>query len=137
VILEILVRLAGLAQLLLLPLNAVLVWRFHLGSDIGLTSRLTQSVHRSHYLFTMAAVGAMGLLALVGAPLLIRRDPLSAAVDAGSAGLWMVRLIVQFAVYDRSLWKGERSKAIVHWASAALWTGLISVYVAAFATATR
>jgi hypothetical protein len=132
-----LVRIAGLAQILLLPFNAVLVWRYHLGADIAQTSKLTQEVHRSHYLFTMAVVGSLGLLALIGAPLLLRRDPLSAAIDAGIGALWVVRLVVQFAVYDRSLWQGQRAKTIMHWASALLWTGLVAVYLAAFVSAVR
>jgi hypothetical protein len=85
----------------------------------------------------MATIGLLGLLALMGPQLLLRRDPLSAAIDGGIVVLWLVRLVVQFAVYDASLWRGNRFKALVHWASALLWAALVGLYSVAFVMAVR
>jgi hypothetical protein len=56
---------------------------------------------------------------------------LSRLVLGGFALFWFVRLVCQWFVFDRSLWRGHRFHTVVHVVFTVLWTYFTAVNAAA------
>ena len=63
-----------------------------------------------------------GSLSLFFAPSLLQPEPLSRAVLSAMTLVWAIRLYVQWFVFDRSLWRGNGYKRVVHFAFTLFWT---------------
>jgi hypothetical protein len=46
----------------------------------------------------------------------------------GLVVFWLCRLLAQFFVYDRAIWKGDRFRTVMHYAFSALWIYFVAVY---------
>ena len=129
--LEIAVILGGLAQLaiastsLLIP--RLLGWR----EEVRRLRPLTRQVFWTYAGYILGTNVAFGLLSLLGARALVDGSALARAVCGFMAAYWLVRLVLQFAVYDRSEAAG---RPLFRWAELVYATGfayLAAVYAAA------
>ena len=94
-------------------------------------SLLNRQIFIVHCLFIVLTLWMMGVLSLVFTDALLQPTALSRPILAGLALFWLVRLIVQWTVYDKALWRGNRFNAVVH----ILFTGLWSYYILVFGSA--
>lgn len=114
-------RVVGTLLLLLAALNLTLPRRFHWREELARLSLLNRQIFIVHSLFIGLIVVMMGMLSLVFTRALLTPTPLSAVVLIGLAIFWTARLIVQWFVYDRALWRGNRMHTVVHYVFTAMW----------------
>lgn len=128
-------RIAGVLLALLALMHAFLPRRFNWHTDLAKLSLLNRQIFIVHCLFLVLLLLLMAALSLAGPPLLLRHDPLAAAVSGGLAFFWLCRLAAQFFVYSPTLWRGHRFNTTMHVIFSGLWTYFTAVYAAACAAA--
>jgi len=130
-LLERLVMAAGAGQLALaaasLAIPRALGWRQE-------TARLTPLTRQVFWLYAAYIWGfnvSFGLVSLLAPGWLLDRSPLAAAVCGFIAVYWSVRLVAQFAWFDRSQMPHGARYRLAEVALVALFAGLVIVYGAA------
>ena len=131
--LELQLRIAGALQLALAALHVRFPRWFNWRTELARLSLLNRQLFIVHDLFVVLVVILFGALSLFGAGALLEPSRLAPIVCAGLGFFWLVRLYVQFFVYDRRLWLGHRGRTVVHIIVTALWLFLIATYAAALA----
>ena len=71
---------------------------------------------------------ATGALCPFGTAAQLEPTPLSQFVFTGFALFWLARLLSQFFIYDRGLWRGKPFETIMHVAFSCLWLYLTVVF---------
>jgi hypothetical protein len=133
VILELLVRVAGALQIALAALHLTFPKRFRWGEELSRLSLLNRQMFLVHTLFLCVVLVLFGSLSLFSPRALLEPTLLARLVLSGIAVFWGLRLVVQWFVYDARLWRGDRSRTLVHLGLSALWAYLTAVYLAALA----
>jgi hypothetical protein len=110
-------------------LPRALGWR----EDLAQVSLLNRQVGTVHVFFIGLTCVLLGALPLLMPEELLGRDRLPGAVLVVEAIFWGARLLVQLAVFDRSLWLGDRRRTLAHVAFSALWAYVTGVFVWALA----
>ena len=59
------------------------------------------------------------------------RSTKSRAVLSGIVVFWLVRLVLQFAVYDSAIWRGKPFYTAMHVVFSAFWVYVVVVYAEA------
>jgi hypothetical protein len=99
--------LAGVTQLGIaagsLAIPRVLRWR----EDTGRLTRLTRQVFWTYAGYIWGTNSCLGLVSLLAPAALLDGTPLARAVCGYAAAYWGVRLVLQFAWYDRSVAAGS------------------------------
>jgi hypothetical protein len=126
-----LLRIAGLLLLGLSASHAFFPGRLGWKEDLARLTPLNRQIFLVHTFFIVLVVTMMGILSLAFAGELLAPSPLARVVLAGLTLFWGARLVVQWFVYDKSLWKGNRLNTVVHVVFTVLWTYLTAVYGAA------
>jgi hypothetical protein len=124
-------KIVGASLLLLGGLHGLFPWRFHWRQELGRLSLLNRQIFIVHCLFIVLTLWMMGILALAFTDRLLDPTPLATPILAGLALFWLLRLVVQWAVYDHALWRGDRFNTLVHLAFTALWSYYALVFGAA------
>lgn len=99
-------------------------WEVELAS-LSLASRQIVGVHT---FFIALTVFLMGALCLTSASELINTD-LGKRISLGIGVFWSIRLLFQFFVFSKDLWKGKRFETLIHIASTILWVYLSTVFI--------
>ena len=110
-------------------LHAAFPRRFGWKAELENVSLLTRQIFYVHHFFIALTVALQGALCLFAAPLLLDGSPLARVLAAGFALFWGARFAFQFFVYDAALWRGKPFETRIHWAAAALWLGLTTLFV--------
>ena len=119
----------GVVWLLLAGLNVFVVPRwFRWNLELARLSLFTRQVFHVHCLFIVLVLLMMGVLSLCYPQLLLEPSPIAALLLGGLFAFWLVRLLVQWFVYDRRLWRGNRVHTIAHYAFTFLWMYATAVY---------
>lgn len=121
-------KVAGALLLLLAAAHAFFPRRFRWREELARLSLLNRQIFLVHGFFIALTVAMMGALSLFFTDALLEPTPLARLVLGGLAAFWAVRLVVQWAVYDRRLWVGHRFNTAVHVAFTALWCYLAGTY---------
>jgi len=121
-------RVAGTLLLLLACAHVVFPKRFRWAEELPRLSLLNRQMFLVHTFFIALLVAFMGILSLVFPEALLERSRLGQVVLAGLTIFWGIRLLFQWLVYDRSLWRGQPFNTGVHFAFSALWIYLTTVY---------
>lgn len=127
---ELLLRVAGALQVGLALLHVVFPKRFDWEHELPRLSLLNRQMFVVHTLFIGLFVLMSGALSLLAPQALLAPTPLSRLVLGGLATFWGLRLVVQWFVYDHSLWRGHAFNTGVHAAFTAMWVYLAGVYAA-------
>ena len=122
------VRVAGVLLLALALLNVFVPKRFGWKEELAKVSLLNRQIFQVHAFFIVLTLVMMGVLSLFFAPALLSPSPLSRLVLGGLALFWLVRLIIQWCVYDSSLWHRNPFNTFMHFAFTLLWIIFIAVY---------
>jgi hypothetical protein len=110
-------------------LPRALGWR----EDLAQVSLLNRQVGTVHVFFIGLTCVLLGALPLLMPEELLGPGRLASAVLVVEAIFWGARLLVQLAVFDRSLWLGDRRRTLAHVAFSALWAYVTGVFVWALA----
>ena len=84
-----------------------------------------------HAIFIALILLMMGLLLLTLPHALLAPTPLARAVCGGLAVFWIIRLWMQWFLYDAELWRGKRFETVMHFAFTGLWILLSATLSAA------
>lgn len=129
---EFAVRLAGVFLLILAAMHIfvprALGWR----DDLARLTLVNRRIFQVHCFFIVLTVVMMGILSLFFARTLLEPNTLARAVLFGLIAFWSARLIVQWFVYDSTLWRGSRPRTAAHLLLTALWAYLVFAYAWAF-----
>jgi hypothetical protein len=128
VTLESLLRLAGALQIALAALHLAFPKRFEWKEELARLSLLNRQIFLVHTLFVCFVLLLFGSLSLLAPHLLLDATPLARFVLGGIAAFWALRLVVQWCVYDSSLWRGDRFNTLMHALFTMLWAYLAAVY---------
>ena len=121
-------RVAGALLLALAALNAVLPRHFGWREELKQVSLLTRQIFFVHAFFIALVLALFGMLSLCCAEELAHPSVLSRALLASFTLFWCIRLVAQFFVYDRALWRGDMLRTSMHALFAGLWAYLTAVY---------
>jgi hypothetical protein len=127
--LEILVRLAGLGQLILvvasLAIPPVLGWREEIARSLR---PLTRQIFWTWGSYIWMSHMAFGFLSTFGAALLTDGAPLARLVCAFIATWWSARIVIQFTYFDRTAAPPGRLYKLAEPALVLLFVSLASIY---------
>lgn len=122
-------RIVGTLLLVLAAINVfVIPKRFGWKDELPKLSLLTRQVFVVHCLFIVLILVLMGVLALGFTETLLDSTPLAKVVLAGLALFWLVRLFVQWFVYDWALWRGKPFYTVMHMVFTGLWLYASTVF---------
>lgn len=121
-------KLAGIALIVLGLSHAVFGPRFQWKEELGRISLLNRQIFYVHTFFIALVVVLLGILALFYTKELLTPSPLARVVLSGILFFWVCRLLIQFFVYDASLWKGNRFNTRMHVLFSFLWLYLVCVF---------
>jgi cytochrome c biogenesis protein CcdA len=127
--LELHLKLAGLAMMVLGVAHVLFGPRFKWKEELERVSLLNRQIFYVHTFFIALVVALLGILAFFYTSALLEPTPLARVLLSGIVIFWGCRLLVQFFVYDASLWKGNRFNTRMHILFALLWLYLVSVFV--------
>jgi hypothetical protein len=119
---ELHLRIVGLLLLALVAINVYVPRRFNWREELASLSLLNRQIFRVHAAFICIILTMFAALALCYTKNLLEPTPLARAVLAALATFWLLRLLTQWFVYDRSLWRGKTFETIIHLVFTGLWT---------------
>ncbi|MEO6323364.1 MAG: hypothetical protein ABIT01_00650 [Thermoanaerobaculia bacterium] len=125
-------RITGVLLLALATLHFALPKRLGWDEDLARLTLVNRQIFLVHTFFIVLVLVMMGVLSLFFGPVLVAPTPLARLVLGGLTLFWLIRLVMQWLVYDPSLWRGDRFNTRVHYAFTALWIYFSTVYGAAF-----
>ena len=128
---ELHLRVVGVLLLALVAVNFYVPRRFNWRGELASLSLLNRQIFQVHAAFICVILAMFAALVLLYARHLLEPTPLARAVLAGLAGFWFLRLLTQWFVYDRRLWRGKRFETTVH----IVFTGVWAYFAATFAYA--
>lgn len=107
-------RIIGALMLVIACVHAFFPRWFRWREELPRLGLLNRQIFVVHTLFVVLVLVLVGLLLLLYAEALLKAGELGRAIFHGLAFFWAIRLLVQLWYYDRSLWRGNRSKTILH-----------------------
>ena len=125
-----LLRLAGAFLLGLFVLNFFVPKKFNWAQELPRMSLLNQRIMQVHAIFIALILLMMGLLMVTMPHRLLAPDPLARAVVGGLAIFWLVRLWMQWFLYDAELWRGKPFETFMHFGFTGMWILLTSTLTA-------
>ena len=108
-------------------------WR----SDLPKLALVNRQIFLVHCFYIALMLGMMGSLCLFLPAILLEGQPLSQMVLGGMTLVWGSRLLIQWFIFDRALWRDHRLNRRIHYLLTALWTYLTAVDAFALARALR
>ena len=128
---ELHLRIVGVLLLALVALNLYVPRRFNWRQELASLSLLNRQIVQVHAAFICVILMMFALLALLYPRELLEPTPLARAILAGLAAFWLLRLLTQWFVYDRRLWRGRRFETTVHLVFTGVWTYFAATFAAA------
>lgn len=123
-------RIAGALQIVLAASHLAFPKRFGWKEELGRLSLLNRQMFLVHTFFICVVLVLAGSLSLFAPETLLDPTPLARFVLGGFATFWMLRLFVQWFVYDPRLWRGDAFNTAVHVVFSGMWAYLAAVYAA-------
>ena len=133
--LELLLRLAALAQLGVVLLNLFLVRLMNWRPDLEAMPLLLREVFRIHVYFISITLAIFGVLTWrFAGEIAAAAQPLSVWLAIGIGVFWAIRSVMQWSHYSTVHWRGDRVRTLIHWMLFLGYGGFAAVY---FTAATR
>ena len=129
---ELHLRVVGVLLLLLTAVNVFDVpRRFDWKRELTGLSLINRQIFQVHAAFICVMLVMFAGLVLLLPRELLAPTPLARAILAGLGTFWFIRLLTQWFVYDRSLWRGRRFETGVHILFTCVWTYFAATFAAA------
>ena len=133
--LELLLRLAALAQLGVVLLNLFLVRLMNWRPDLEAMSLLIREVFQIHIYFISITLAIFGVLTWrFAADIATAAHPLCVWLAMGIGIFWVIRSVMQWSHYSSVHWRGDRVRTLIHWMLFLGYGAFATVY---FTAATR
>jgi hypothetical protein len=132
--LELLLRLAALAQLGVAILNLFLIRIMKWERDLASAPLLIREIFQIHIYFISLTLAIFGTLTWRFASELATADqPLCVWLAMGLGAFWAVRSVMQWSHYSAVHWRGDRLRTAIHWMLFLGYGVMAAVYFAAAA----
>ncbi len=131
---EIYLKIAGIILIILGIVHIAFPRRFSWKKELAGLSLINKQMMVVHTFFIALTVFMMGVLSLFYSSELIS-TPFGRVISLGLAIFWFIRLVFQFFVYSKELWKGKTFETIMHIIFALIWIYLTVVYYMTFRAA--
>ncbi len=131
---DIYLKIAGVILIVLGIIHIAFPRRFNWKDDLQALSLINRQMMMVHTFFIALTVFMMGILSLFYSAELLT-NPFGKIISFGLAVFWFIRLVFQFFVYSRELWKGKRFETVMHIIFALIWIYLTAVYFMAYKAA--
>lgn len=105
--------------------------RFNWKDELQPLSLINKQMMVVHTFFIALTVFMMGVLSLFYSAELVS-TPFGRVISLGFAIFWFIRLVFQFFVYSKELWKGKTFETVMHIVFAVTWVYLTLVYFLAY-----
>jgi hypothetical protein len=114
--LELLLRLAALAQLSVAVLNFFLIRIMKWRSDLDAAPLLIREVFQIHIYFISITLGIFGALTWrFAGEIATAAHPLCIWLAIGIGVFWAVRSVMQWTHYSAVHWRGDGVRTLIHW----------------------
>jgi hypothetical protein len=114
--LELLLRLAALAQLSVAILNFFLIRIMKWRSDLDAAPLLIREVFQIHIYFISITLAIFGALTWrFAGEIATAAHPLCIWLAIGIGVFWAVRSVMQWTHYSAVHWRGDRVRTLIHW----------------------
>lgn len=124
---EIYLKIAGIILIVLGIVHVAFPRRFNWKTDLAGLSLINRQMMVVHTFFIALTVFMMGILSLFYSVQLLT-NPFGKVISMGLAIFWFIRLVFQFFVYSKELWRGKKFETIMHIIFALIWIYLTVVY---------
>ena len=114
-------RIVGLMLIGLAIMGLFLPRKFNWREEAQHLSLLNRQILYVHNAFIILLLLMFAGLALLCTHALLDPHPVARAVLGGIAGFWLLRLIIQWFVYDPSLWRGKTFETAMHFVFSGVW----------------
>jgi len=126
--LEALLRIAGVLQIALAAAHLFLSKPLKWPEELSRLSPINRRIFLVHTFFIGLILVLFGALSLFAPETLLVRTDLSDFVLVGLSIFWTIRRVFQWTAYDRSLWRGDRFRTVVHGVATCVWLYLAAAY---------
>lgn len=126
--LELHVKVLGALLVLLAVAHIPFAKRFGWDEETRRMSLLNRQIFYVHCFFIALVLALMGVLNVAFTNVLLQRGDLNKIVLSALVIFWAARLLIQFFVYDKALWKGNRFNTTIHVLFSVFWTYCVGVY---------
>lgn len=126
--LELHVKALGFLFVLLAVAHIPFAKRFEWDAETRRMSLLNRQIFYVHCFFITLILVLMGVLNIAFTNVLLQRGDLNKIVLAALVIFWAARLFIQFFVYDKALWKGNRFNTAIHVLFSMFWAYCVGVY---------
>jgi hypothetical protein len=114
--LELLLRLAALAQLGVALLNLFLVRIMKWRSELDTVPLLIREVFQIHIYFISITLAIFGALTWrFAGEIATAAHPICVWLALGIGAFWAVRSVMQWSHYSTVHWRGDRLRTVIHW----------------------
>ncbi len=124
---ELYLKIAGIILIILGIVHIAFPRRFSWKKELAGLSLINKQMMVVHTFFIALTVFMMGVLSLFYSSELIS-TPFGRVIALGFAIFWFIRLVFQFFVYSKELWKGKTFETVMHIVFAITWIYLTIVY---------
>jgi hypothetical protein len=121
-------KMVGTLLLSLAAAHAFFPKRFRWREELARLSLLNRQIFVVHCFFIVFVLVMFAIWCLCYTEVLRTPAPLARGVLGGMAAFWALRLVVQWFVYDRSLWRGHRFNTAAHVFFSLLWAYFASIF---------
>jgi len=128
---ELHLRIVGVLMLVLVALNFYLPRYFNWRTELASLSLVNRQIMRVHAGFICVLLVMFAAIALFCTRDLLEPTRLARTLLAALAGFWFLRLLTQWFVYDRSLWRGRGFETIVHFVFTGVWVYFAGTFACA------
>ena len=130
--LELLLRLAALAQLGVAILNLFLIRIMKWRRDLDMVPLLIREVFQIHIHFISITLAIFGAVTWrFAAEIANAAQPICVWLAIGIGAFWAVRSIMQWSHYSAVHWRGDRMRTLIHWTLFLGYGAFAAVYFAA------
>lgn len=130
--LELLLRLAALAQLGVVILNLFLIRIMKWQRDLNAMPLLIREVFQIHVYFISITLAIFGAVTWrFAAEIANAAQPICVWLAIGIGSFWAVRSVMQWSHYSAVHWRGDRLRTLIHWTLFLGYGAFAAVYFAA------
>lgn len=127
---ELQLRIIGIVLILLSAVHVRFPRYFNWKKEFSGLSLINRQMMYVHTFFVAFVVFLMGVLCFTSSDLLVSSE-LGRRICLGFAVFWGLRLLFQFFVYSKELWRGKRFESVVHILFSLLWVYFTVVFFVA------
>lgn len=119
--LELHLRVMGVIMLLLVAMNLHIPRRFRWKQEMAGLSLVNRQIFQVHAAFICIILALFATMLLGLTNELLQPTRLARGILVGMATFWFCRMICQWFVYDRRIWRGDRVLTAMHVIFSCVW----------------